>query len=294
MCSRQVGKWQLNSKNERSLHCLLAKATWWIKCNYITSHYNYILPSKLKDNLIRSVLNKLPFYITTPTRWSSEQNVCYWTRRLCCDSKSDQNKSSKINNRYLAVLYSALFFDISPVVLLYKQSVGQVDRAFTTETVNPGSIPGWFKPKTIKIDILSFPAWRSAIKRDSMKPPPCVVVLNRQGLREGGQGVQWPRGPWAEEGPIEISTCGLKTFFFWDHLISTGKIVRISVKTFFFWDHLLFRTKLQQFLRLFWSSQNRKSVRYELAPGLRSALGAPVNWWQLDLKTERSLRCLLA
>ena len=42
-----------------------------------------------------------------------------------------------------------------------------------------------------------------------------------------------------ERGPSkwhwEISMWGLKAFFFEDHLISTGKIVRISVKTFFFW-----------------------------------------------------------
>ena len=61
----------------------------------------------------------------------------------------------------------------------------------------------------------------------------------------------------------------VKTFFiffiFWDHLISVGKNVRISVKTFL----------KRHFLRLFWSSQNRKSVIFELAPGPRSALGAP-------------------
>ena len=33
VCGRQVGRWQLDSKTERSLRCLLAKATWWIKCN---------------------------------------------------------------------------------------------------------------------------------------------------------------------------------------------------------------------------------------------------------------------
>ena len=34
-----VGRWQLNSKPERSLCCLLAKVTWWIKCN---CNYNNI------------------------------------------------------------------------------------------------------------------------------------------------------------------------------------------------------------------------------------------------------------
>ena len=69
---------------------------------------------------------------------------------------------------------------------------------------------------------------------------------------------------------------GLMTpFFFWDHLSSTEKTVIISVKTFFFGDHIIIPTKLRHFLRLFWSSQNRKSVIFELAPGPRSALGAP-------------------
>ena len=105
----------------------------------------------------------------------------------------------------------------------------------------------------------------------------------------GGQGVQWPRspwtlggpwaskrplasegpaeGPWAQEGPIEMTLrnqhvrpedlyfsffgdhlissgktvrISVKTLFvFWDHLISTGKTIKISVKTFFFGDHLI-------------------------------------------------------
>ena len=38
VCGRQMGRWQLDSKIERSLRCLLAEATWWIKCNY---NFNY-------------------------------------------------------------------------------------------------------------------------------------------------------------------------------------------------------------------------------------------------------------
>ena len=34
VCGRQVGRWQLDSKTERFLRCLLAKATWCMKCNY--------------------------------------------------------------------------------------------------------------------------------------------------------------------------------------------------------------------------------------------------------------------
>ena len=58
-------------------------------------------------------------------------------------------------------------------------------------------------------------------------------------------------------------------FFFGDHLFSNAKTVRILVKT------IIIRAKLRHSLRLFWSSQNRKSVIFELAPGPRSALGAP-------------------
>ena len=36
-------RWQLDSKTERSLRCLLAKANWWIKCNY---NYNCIILCK--------------------------------------------------------------------------------------------------------------------------------------------------------------------------------------------------------------------------------------------------------
>ena len=34
VCGRQVNRWQRDSKTKRSLCNLLAKATWWIKCNY--------------------------------------------------------------------------------------------------------------------------------------------------------------------------------------------------------------------------------------------------------------------
>ena len=83
-------------------------------------------------------------------------------------------------------------------------------------------------------------------------------------------------------GPIEMKLRNQhvrpEDLFFVDHPISSGKTVRISVKTFFFvfGDHIIIRTKLRHFLCLFWSSQNRKSVIFELAPGPRLALGAPV------------------
>ena len=50
-----------------------------------------------------------------------------------------------------------------------------MDRASATETVDFGSIFGRVKPKNIKIVKYSFLARRSAIQRDSAKPPPGVV-----------------------------------------------------------------------------------------------------------------------
>ena len=41
---------------------------------------------------------------------------------------------------------------------------GRVDWASATEMVDSGSIPGRVRPKTTKIGIHSFPAWRSANK----------------------------------------------------------------------------------------------------------------------------------
>ena len=97
--------------------------------------------------------------------------------------------------------------------------------------------------------------------------------------RGGGRGDNDPgahrlqRGHELERGPKEITLRNWHVkpegLFFGDHLISTEKTVRISVKTFFlfFGDHMISRTKLQHFLRLFWTSQNRNSVIFELASG---------------------------
>ena len=46
---------------------------------------------------------------------------------------------------------------------------GRVDRASAIKTVHLGLIPSWIKPKTIKINIHSFLAWRSVIKRNSVE-----------------------------------------------------------------------------------------------------------------------------
>ena len=112
-----------------------------------------------------------------------------------------------------------------------------------------------------------------------LRPRTFSRIPTLQGHREegaGGYNDPGAHGPYARKGPIKIS---LKTFFFHffgDHLILTEKTVRISVKNlFFFEDHIIIWTKLRHCLRLFCSSQNRKSVIFELAPGPRSALGAP-------------------
>ena len=48
LCGRQVGRRQLDSKTERSLRYLLAKATWWIKCKYnYNCNYNSVITFSL-------------------------------------------------------------------------------------------------------------------------------------------------------------------------------------------------------------------------------------------------------
>ena len=104
----------------------------------------------------------------------------------------------------------------------------------------------WYKLSS-KLLTLTFSSFYLAIVTDILALAP--------GPPRGGQGGQSPRGswasrrlmasvrpaegPWAREGSYrndsEKLPCeALKTFFFEDHLISTGKTVRISVKTFFF------------------------------------------------------------
>ena len=48
VCGRQMGRWQLYSKTERSLCCLLANASWRIKCNY---HY------KMRNQLSKPIID---------------------------------------------------------------------------------------------------------------------------------------------------------------------------------------------------------------------------------------------
>ena len=58
----------------------------------------------------------------------------------------------------------------------------RVDRASATETVDSGSITGRVKLKTIKIDIQSFPAWRSALKGQCEASTVCGRLVGRRQL----------------------------------------------------------------------------------------------------------------
>ena len=73
------------------------------------------------------------------------------------------------------------------------------------------------------------------------------------GHREGGQGRQWPQGPWTFRGPSEDPSK-------WHWQISLWKI-----EDLFFWDHIKIRRKL-------WHS---RCLIFELTPCPRLALGAP-------------------
>ena len=50
-------------------------------------------------------------------------------------------------------------------------------RAFPTKTADSDSIPGRVKAKTLKIWCLQHPYLRFSKKRDTVKPPPCVVEM---------------------------------------------------------------------------------------------------------------------
>ena len=142
-----------------------------------------------------------------------------------------------------------------------------------------------------------------------------LKATSGQGLREGGQGGQWPRGPWIlggpwslrgpQEGPMGfIGPIKMKPrrlffwrspkfeqknrfnfgedlfffFFFGNHLNLKRKTVSISVKTFFFYgDHLKIRRKVCHFPCLFWTAQNQRCVIFESSLGPPSALGAPAS-----------------
>ena len=131
-----------------------------------------------------------------------------------------------------------------------------MDGASATETVNWASIPNRVKPKTIKIGIHSFPAWRSAIKRNSVKPPPCVV--GRPGAPGGHTGAVPPQNkncapPSEDCAPKKLTGSGLlerksrsKLVFFVDwHQI----LWRFWNEDLFFWRSPVFGRKNRLNLR---------------------------------------------
>ena len=67
-----------------------------------------------------------------------------------------------------------LFFNYNSYIF-QKPISGRVDGASVTEAVDSSSIPGRVKTKTTKIGIYSFSCLTFSIKRDSAKPPQCVV-----------------------------------------------------------------------------------------------------------------------
>ena len=105
-----------------------------------------------------------------------------------------------------------------------------------------------------------------------------------QGHREGGQKNTMTTGSMDFGWPIEISMWGLTSFFLEITWFWPKNTLEFQRRPFFFGDHIIIWTKLRHFLRLFWCSQNRKSVIFEPAPGLRSALGAPGSWFEVFSK----------
>ena len=75
---------------------------------------------------------------------------------------------------------------------------GRVDRASTTEAIDFGSIPGRVIPKT-KNWYSQLSCLTLSIKRDSAKPPPCVVDR-----LTGGSLTRRPKGPFAVSWPKQL------------------------------------------------------------------------------------------
>ena len=62
---RQVGRWQLDSKTEKSLQCFLAKATWRIKRNSNYNRSNYFL--SLSCPSVSLLISVVPFFFNFKT-----------------------------------------------------------------------------------------------------------------------------------------------------------------------------------------------------------------------------------
>ena len=92
--------------------------------------------------------------------------------------------------------------------------------------------------------------------------------------------------PWASEGPSKWhwensvwKTKDLFLIFCRSHQNSEKTVVFFYGDLFFFGGHMKIQTKLWHFSGLFWSSQNRKCLIFELTPCPRLALGAPAFQW---------------
>ena len=94
-----------------------------------------------------------------------------------------------------------------------------------------------------------------------------------------GRGGQWPRGPWTREGahPNDIEKWKAHQSRMQTAWFRPEKPLKFRRRPFFGGggDHIIFWTNQQHFLGVFWTLQNHNSVTFELAPGPRSALGAP-------------------
>ena len=90
VCGRQVGRWQLDSKTERSLRCLLIKAAMWINCNYNYKKQHISLQfvdcpstSSLKIRLVVShTIEKLCTVVWFSVRQNF--NTCFKLQQLMC------------------------------------------------------------------------------------------------------------------------------------------------------------------------------------------------------------------
>ena len=58
---------------------------------------------------------------------------------------------------------------------LYNRPVVEWIERLLIKKADSGTIPGWTKPKTIKIGFHNFPAWHSALKGQCEAPTVCVT-----------------------------------------------------------------------------------------------------------------------
>ena len=113
-------------------------------------------------------LNKLKNCVPTKKTYFWSFLACQFRWQVACcmhfcfDFRIAFSSSLKIrkNNKWHKKCFNLVIFDSFQSFLVSDR----MDRASAAETVNSGLIPGQVKPKTIKNDSYSFPAWRSVIK----------------------------------------------------------------------------------------------------------------------------------